>query len=290
VRPIVLSDALAQFVASRERLLVITGAGISTPSGIGDYRDADGKWKRAAPIQHDAFVRSEAVRKRYWARSFHGWRSFIRAAPNAAHHALAAPALQSRLAGVITQNVDRLHQAAGQENVIDLHGRLDRVVCLHCGDFSARTALQERLAQMNPWLGEASFTPAPDGDADILLDAETIANVRVPACAHCAGVLKPDVVFYGDSVPRIIVESAYGLVDASDGVLVVGTSLMVFSSFRFCRRAQEQGIAMAAINAGKTRADDLLALKVIARCEEVLPGLVARLRPPRRPCLESAAP
>ena len=278
-------EALHRFVETRERLVVITGAGVSTSSGIGDYRDTQGQWKRAPPIQHDAFVNSAAVRKRYWARSFHGWRSFVKAQPNPAHHALATPVLQSRIAGLITQNVDRLHQAAGQTHVIDLHGRLDRVICMRCEDYTARADLQDRLALDNAWLGDAVFTPAPDGDADLLLSPEVISTVCVPACQTCGGILKPDVVFYGDSVPRPVVDAAYSMVDGSDGVLIVGTSLMVFSSFRFCRRAHQRGIPMVAINDGKTRADDLLAEKIAARCETILPALAAALRPA---CLESA--
>ena len=270
-------DALQRFVEAHERLVVITGAGVSTPSGIGDYRDAQGQWKRAPPIQHDAFVRSAAVRQRYWARSYHGWRSFVKAQPNAAHHALATPALQYRICGLITQNVDRLHQAAGQNNVIDLHGRLDRVICLSCEQYTRRADLQDRLALANAWLSEAEFTPAPDGDADVLLSPEVISSVCVPACQACGGILKPDVVFYGDSVPRPVVDAAYSMVDASDGVLIVGTSLMVFSSFRFCRRAHQRGIPMLAINDGKTRADDLLEHKIAVRCESILPALAATL-------------
>jgi NAD-dependent SIR2 family protein deacetylase len=272
-----LADSLFEFVAARHRLVIITGAGISTPSGIGDYRDRNGEWKRAAPIQHDAFVRSHNTRQRYWARSFHGWRSFIRATPNEAHRALAQPALQARTVAVITQNVDGLHQVAGQATVIDLHGRLDQVVCLGCGVRTARSAMQDRLTALNPWLGAAEFTPAPDGDADLLLSVEAMAEVRVPACESCGGVLKPDVVFYGDNVPRPVVDAAYAVVEQSDGLLIIGTSLMVFSGFRFCRHAHARGIPMAVLNQGRTRADDLVTLRVDARCEAVLPALVSAL-------------
>ncbi|MBM4203558.1 MAG: NAD-dependent protein deacetylase [Gammaproteobacteria bacterium] len=272
-----MAEPLFSFIAERRRLVIITGAGISTPSGIGDYRDRNGEWKRAAPIQHDAFVRSHATRQRYWARSFHGWRSFIRATPNPAHRALANPQLQSRTVGVITQNVDRLHQTAGQSAVIDLHGRLDRVVCLGCRAITARSALQDRLAASNPWLGDAQFTAAPDGDADLLLTPQAIEGVQVPVCEICGGILKPDVVFYGDSVPRVVVDTAYGWVDESDGILIIGTSLMVFSSFRFCRHAYARGIPLAVLNQGLTRADDLVTLRLDARCEEVLPALVQTL-------------
>ena len=272
-----MAEALHDFLASRRRLVIITGAGLSTASGIGDYRDRNGQWKRAAPIQHDAFVRSAATRQRYWARSFHGWRAFIRARPNAAHAALAAPGLQSRTLGIITQNVDRLHQAAGQRSVIDLHGRLDRVVCLGCGARIPRADLQETLAVLNPWFETAQFTPAPDGDADLLLTPDMLDEVRVPACEQCGGVLKPDVVFYGDSVPRPVVDAAYAWVEASDGVVIAGTSLMVFSSFRFCRHAHARGIPMVVVNEGRTRADPLVAMRFDARCEVALPAAVAAL-------------
>ena len=263
-------DAVARFVAGCERLLVLTGAGCSTASGIGDYRDASGAWKRAAPIQHADFVRSAATRQRYWARSFHGWPDFCRAEPNAAHHAIAG---LENVVGVITQNVDRLHQRAGSSDVIDLHGRLDQVICLGCAESISRDDMQHRLAELNPWLGGGRYTPAPDGDADLQMSEEQLGEVVVPECPSCGGVLKPDVVFYGDGVPKPRVESAYAWVDECDGMMVVGSSLMVFSGLRFCRRADKRGVPLALVNQGRTRADELFALRLIEPCEQALPQI-----------------
>ncbi len=266
-------QSIAGFLASRRRLLVLTGAGCSTASGIGDYRDASGAWKRAMPIQHADFMRCAAVRQRYWARSFHGWPSFSAARPNAAHAALAA----IEPMGVITQNVDRLHQRAGSDRVIDLHGRLDQVICMTCGTLSLRHELQSRLAQCNPWLGSARFATAPDGDADVQMTDDALAEVVVPDCLACGGVLKPHVVFYGDNVPKARVDAAYAWVDRCDGLLVVGSSLMVFSGLRFCRRAAKLGVPMALVNRGRTRADALFDLRLDGACETILPELAGAL-------------
>ncbi len=260
---------LAALIANSRKLLVLTGAGCSTASGIGDYRDEQGQWKRAAPVQHGDFMRSEHVRKRYWARSFHGWPFFSEARPNDAHRAL----VDLNPLGIITQNVDRLHQKAGSEQVIDLHGRLDRVRCMACEAVLQRSQMQERLASLNPWLGRQEFTAAPDGDADLLLSQEQIDHVVLPSCAACGGVLKPDVVFYGDGVPRSRVDEAYRWVDDCDAMLVVGSSLMVFSGLRFCRRAAARGVPMALVNRGVTRSDELFDVRVDAPCEVALPGL-----------------
>ncbi len=266
-------QTLAEFVASRQRLAVLTGAGCSTASGIGDYRDESGEWKRAMPIQHADFLRCTAVRQRYWARSFHGWPSFSAARPNAAHEALAT----LRPMGVITQNVDRLHQRAGSDRVIDLHGRLDQVICMSCGTLSPRHELQDRLAVSNPWLGGARFATAPDGDADVQMTEEALAQVVVPDCQGCGGTLKPHVVFYGDNVPKARVDAAYAWVDSCDGLLVVGSSLMVFSGLRFARRAAKRGVPLALVNKGRTRADELFDLRVDAACESVLAQIAAAM-------------
>ena len=266
-------EALVEFVATKSRLLVLTGAGCSTPSGIGDYRDRSGAWKRAAPIQHADFMRDAAVRQRYWARSFVGWPRFAAAAPNAAHRAIAG--LQPL--GLITQNVDRLHQKAGSQTVVDLHGRLDQVVCMDCGALSSRADLQTRLAAANSWLATRPFALAPDGDADVQLSDAEIARVDVPGCGGCGGVLKPHVVFYGDGVPKARVAQGYDWVDQCDGLLVIGSSLMVFSSLRFCRRADARGVPMALANQGVTRADELFSVRVDAPCQRVLPEVLERL-------------
>ncbi len=258
---------LETFVGRHRRLFVLTGAGCSAPSGIPDYRDAEGQWKRPQPATYQAFMQSDATRKRYWARSLLGWRHFRAAKPNAAHRALARLEVLGKSERLVTQNVDRLHQAAGSQKAIDLHGRLDRVRCMGCGAFIARETFQQTLARLNPaWLA-LEGTEAPDGDAD--LDGADFSAFKVPAC-HCGGVLKPDVVFFGESVPRERVETAYADLDAADAMLVVGSSLMVYSGYRFAERAAASGKPIAAVNLGRTRADALIALKVEAPCETAL--------------------
>ena len=266
---------LTQFLGDSRRLLVISGAGISTASGIGDYRDEQGEWKRPQPVQHQDFMGQLSWRRRYWARSMIGFPEFMRAEPNEAHRMLARWESRGRLAGVITQNVDRLHQRAGQQAVLDLHGRLDQVVCMGCGEVSSRAALQAWLEQQNPALSGVAFSAAPDGDADLARSDYT--DVRVPDCHTCGGVLKPNVVFYGDSVPRGIVDEAYAWVDAADALLVLGSSLMVFSSFRFVRRAHQQGIPIAAVNRGKMRGEELLDFKLAADVGTALSAVEAEL-------------
>lgn len=262
---------MQDFIADSSRLLVITGAGCSTGSGIGDYRNDQGEWKRVQPVQHQEFMASHQWRQRYWARSQVGYPEFMRAQPNAAHQVLARWEAQGRVVGLITQNVDRLHQRAGHQRVIDLHGRLDQVVCMSCGDVVTRDAIQLWLDQHNEPADPRAFTLAPDGDADVVRD--DFSTVAVPACFSCSGILKPHVVFFGDSVPKPVVEQAYDWVDAADAVLVVGSSLMVYSSFRFIRRAVAADIPVAAINRGKTRADDLLTVKVEHDCGVMLEQL-----------------
>ena len=194
------SASLPEFVALHPRLFVLTGASCSTDSGIPDYRDASGGWKRPQPVTYQAFVGDAATRQRYWARSLVGWRRFGRAQPNATHHALARLERQGKLALLLTQNVDRLHQAAGSENVVDLHGRLDQVRCLVCERRLARTDFQSELLRLNPAWADLDAADAPDGDAD--LDGRDFSRFNVPPCPHCAGMLKPDVVFFGENVPR----------------------------------------------------------------------------------------
>ena len=231
--------------------------------------------KRAQPVQHQDFVSSVDARRRYWARSMLGWPVVAAAEPNAAHLALADLQRSGCVQRLVTQNVDGLHQRAGSQAVIDLHGRLDRVRCMSCGTLSSRQALQEQLVNLNPSIAVRRFRAAPDGDADVEL-CSTDA-IQVPECERCGGLLKPDVVFYGDSVPKPVVADVFAVTEAADALLVVGSSLMVFSSFRFCRKAHEQRMPMAAINLGKTRADEWFATKVEADCTEVLPAVVARL-------------
>jgi NAD-dependent SIR2 family protein deacetylase len=263
-------NVLAKFIADRERLLVITGAGISTDSGIGDYRDEAGQWKRPRPVSHQDFMASHRWRQRYWGRSQLGYPAFLRAQPNSAHRALARLETTGRMSALVTQNVDRLHQRAGHQSVIDLHGRLDQVICMECGSVSPRAAVQKWLETKNPQLQAQSFELAPDGDADLELD---FSDVQVPDCEGCGGVLKPHVVFFGDSVEKTLVEEIMTTVAQSDGLLVVGSSLMVFSSFRFVRHAHQCAIPIAALNQGATRADELFLLKV-ARSSEALERLI----------------
>ena len=264
--------ALQSFLQSHSRIVVLTGAGCSTNSGIPDYRDSDGQWKRTPPVTYKAFMGTEETRRRYWARSMVGWRRFGRAVPNGAHHALARLEAQGRSSLLVTQNVDRLHQAAGASNVIDLHGRLDRVRCMGCGATLSRASFQEELVSANPHWRDLDAADAPDGDAD--LDGVDFTAFTVPACHVCGGILKPDVVFFGETVPREIVSTARDHVDQADAMLVVGTSLMVYSGFRFVRAAAERGIPIAVVNLGRTRADDLLSLKVEAPCDEALAFLL----------------
>ncbi|PBJ83184.1 NAD-dependent deacetylase [Lysobacteraceae bacterium NML93-0399] len=253
-----LRDWLARF----ERVFVLTGAGVSTGSGIPDYRDAEGNWKRPAPVTWQAFSGDPAVYRRYWARSYVGWPKFSVAHPNAAHHALAALEHAGPVTTLLTQNVDGLHQAAGSRHVIDLHGRLDQVICLSCGTQITRDALQPRLVADNPDWHPGAAAMAPDGDADIAADAETV--FVPPHCARCGGLLKPDVVFFGENVLRARVHDARAALTASEAMLVVGSSLMVYSGFRFAKMASEAGLPLAILNAGTTRADALAELRLAA--------------------------
>lgn len=261
-------EALADFLDRHRRLLVLTGAGISTGSGIPDYRDANGDWKRPQPVQYRDFITRHATRQRYWARSLVGWPWFSRAEPNRCHAVLADWEDKGRIAHLVTQNVDRLHQRAGSRQVTDLHGRLDRVICLDCGSSRPRDEVQAWLLQHNPGFADRSAAIAPDGDAD-LADAD-IDGLQVPVCDHCGGMLKPDVVFFGEAIPRPRVETTLDALHGADALLVIGSSLMVYSGFRYCRVAAEHGTPIAAINPGRTRADDLFALKVGARFEDVI--------------------
>ncbi|CAN5150743.1 NAD-dependent protein deacetylase [soil metagenome] len=255
---------LLDFVAQHPRLFVLTGAGCSTDSGIPDYRDARGAWKRSPPVTYQAFTRQDATRLRYWARSLIGFRPMKQARPNRAHLALSSLERAGRVGSVITQNVDGLHSAAGSRAVIDLHGRIDAIVCLDCGTRSHRAAFQARLEAANPEWSELDAPVAPDGDAD--LENVDFSRFVVPACEACGGMLKPDVVFYGENVPAPRVADAFAALDAADAVLVVGSSLMVRSGYRFAIAAHERKLPIAAVNLGVTRADDLLSLKVDASC------------------------
>jgi len=264
-------QALLCLVRAAPRLVVLTGAGCSTESGIPDYRDAQGAWKRTPPMQYQQFIASASARQRYWARALIGWRALRGVAPNGAHRALARLEQCGRLETLITQNVDGLHQRAGSSNVIDLHGRIDAVECLQCARRWPRERVQEQLEQLNPgWIASAGAM-APDGDA--LLSEADFSGFRLVDCEHCAGVLKPAVVFFGESVPEERVQRAYAAVHGAEALLVVGSSLMVFSGYRFVRAARERGIPVGIINLGRTRADAEASVKVEGPCAAVLERL-----------------
>jgi NAD-dependent SIR2 family protein deacetylase len=264
---------LRQFLGRHERLFILTGAGCSTDSGIPDYRDAEGAWKRAQPVLFAAFMQEPQTRQRYWARSMAGWRRFQSARPNDAHRALAQLEREDRVEALVTQNVDRLHQAAGSQEVIDLHGRLDWVRCMDCGHRLPREEMQAELVRSNlAWSGLEAGA-APDGDAD--LEMRDFSDFRVPPCSACGGILKPEVVFFGESVPADRVTRAMARLAHCDAVLVVGSSLMVYSGYRFVQAAAQVGKPIAAVNLGRTRADALLTLKVTEQCSAALAFLLA---------------
>lgn len=270
-------DALTEFVERHERLFVLTGAGVSVASGIPGYRDLNGDWMRAQPIQWQAFRDSEEARRRYWARSMVGWPMVAGAQPNAAHRALAQLGIAGRIARIVTQNVDGLHQRAGSANVVELHGSIDAVICLDCGARHSRAAIQTQLLSNNPALADVSAAVSADGDAHLEWDA--LDAFRVPVCPACGGTLKPDVVFFGENVPRERVAAAAQALEQADAMLVVGSSLMVFSGYRFCLWAERAGTPIAAINIGLTRADALFSLKVETSCGDALTAVAARIAP-----------
>ncbi len=260
--PLGRADDLRAFVERHRRVFVLTGAGCSTDSGIPDYRDSTGTWKRRKPVEFSPFMREPLMRSRYWARSLIGWRSFGIALPNPAHHALTRLEASGRIGLLVTQNVDGLHQAAGSRRVIDLHGRLDRVTCMSCRHSSRRSDWQDLLEDLNRgWAGLDAPT-GPDGDAD--LNGVDFSRFTVPDCPRCGGIVKPDVVFFGESVPPWRHTQATAALATSDAMLVVGSSLMVHSGYRYALAAWRLGKPVAAVNLGRTRADHLLTLKVEA--------------------------
>jgi len=266
---------LAEWCRGQTRLVVLTGAGCSTASGIPDYRDRNGGWKRRPPVQIRDFLASHEVRRRYWARSLAGWPRFSAAAPNGAHRALAAFEAAGRVQHLITQNVDGLHQRAGSRAVTDLHGRLDAVHCLDCGNEIPRTQFQTELLARNAGWAAPPALSAPDGDAD--LEGVGFSAFEVPGCGRCGGVLKPAVVFFGDAIPAERSRRALTEVQQAGALLVVGSSLMVWSGYRLVRVAAEAGLPVAAVNLGRTRADELLQFKVEAPCAEALTRTAALL-------------
>jgi NAD-dependent SIR2 family protein deacetylase len=268
-------ERLLQLMADQP-FAVLTGAGISTPSGIPDYRNNQGVRRGRQPMMYQEFLSAPQSRRRYWARAMLGWPRVRQARPNVAHEALASLQNKQQLSALITQNVDTLHDQAGSHDVIELHGSLHRVLCLDCGERSERDSIQRLMEAQNPYLAGVDAVQAPDGDT--LLDPAFEARFQVPHCPRCAGErMKPDVVFFGENVAQATAAKAMAAVDQAAGLLVVGSSLMAYSAFRLCRAVADQGKPLIAINLGKTRADDLLDLKIEESCEQILPLLAQRL-------------
>jgi NAD-dependent SIR2 family protein deacetylase len=250
------------------KVVALTGAGISAASGIPTYRNDEGEWQRSDPIQHRDFVEQEAARRRYWARSMAGWTWVAKSEPNRAHHALAALEKSGHVSMLVTQNVDGLHQKAGHEQVVDLHGRIDQVKCLDCDTRMHRAELQQLLTDLNPAWSATIRAIRPDGDAEV--EDAIVDYMTVPECENCGGTLMPDVVFFGGTVPKERVDMTRQAIADADALLVAGSSLQVYSGFRFARLAHELGKPVAIVNRGKTRADDLATLKLEEDAGEVL--------------------
>lgn len=265
---------LAALLAGR-RFAALTGAGCSTESGIPDYRGPETRRRATNPVQAREFLHSAPARARYWARSLVGWPRMAAARPNPAHRALAALEDLGAMPGVITQNVDGLHQASGSRRVIELHGALSRVRCLVCQRLEPRSDVQQRMLEANPGFSETFAEQAPDGDAEV--PSELLLTFRAPSCPACGGALKPDVVFFGEGVPRSVVDAAFDLLDQAEALLVVGSSLAVYSGFRFVRRAHERGLPIGIVNLGVSRGDPAASLRVDAHAGQVLPELARRL-------------
>jgi len=260
-------EVLMEFLHRHAPVTIITGAGMSTDSGIPDYRDSDGEWKRTPPVQHQDYMRSEAVRKRYWARSLFGWPVLYHAQPNSAHYAITQLQQQGLINHIITQNVDGLHQKAGAKNVINLHGYANDMVCMSCRQVTPRLEMHERSLKINPDFAVLEATAAPDGDADLETDFD---QFTVADCLSCGGILKPDVVYFGDNVPKTRVEEAQNVLKNSNALLAIGTSLMVFSGYRFARQAHQYNQPIALLTLGKTRADNLANIKLNCSIKDVL--------------------
>lgn len=267
-------DQLRLFLEQHPDVLVLTGAGISTGSGIPDYRDQNGNWKRKQPVQHQEFMRNHDVRQRYWARSLIGWPVMQTAQPNKAHYSLSALEAKGCIKQLVTQNVDRLHQKAGSHTTIDLHGRADEVICMHCHFRESRAQTHQRCAAANPEFAGLTASAAPDGDADLDVNFD---HFEVPDCPLCDGVLKPDVVFFGDNVPRERVDNVFNTLNNSSALMVIGSSLMVYSGFRFAREAHVQNKPLLILTRGKTRADDIATVKIDAEIEDTLVATIAAM-------------
>ena len=260
--------ARAREVLAGRRLAVLTGAGISTDSGIPDYRGPGSPPRK--PMTYQEFIAGSAAQQRYWARAHIGWRHMSAASPNDGHATLRSMERRGQVTGLITQNVDGLHEAAGHQRVVALHGRINRVRCLGCGVRSDRAALHERLAELNPGYDQREAIIAPDGDALV----EAVHDCVLAACEACGGALKPDVVFFGENVPKSRVEECCALVAGAEALLVVGSSLRVISGLRFVRRAARDAMPVVIVNRGATRGDDLATVKIDGGCAETLSALM----------------
>ncbi|MFC0007635.1 NAD-dependent protein deacetylase [Micromonospora siamensis] len=270
-------DALHRLVAAGG-VVVLSGAGLSTESGIPDYRGPSGAARRHTPMTYQTFTGDPVARRRYWARSHLGWRTIARAAPNGGHRAVARLQAAGLVDAVITQNVDGLHTAAGSAPVVELHGRLDEVVCLDCGNRTSREELDRRLREANPDFDVAAVTVNPDGDVD--LDDGQVAGFRMVDCTFCGtGMLKPDVVFFGETVPAARVSRCFDLVGGARALLVLGSSLTVMSGRRFVLAAARQGLPVAIVNQGPTRGDGYASLRVDAPLGALLGGLAGAVAP-----------
>lgn len=267
-------DELVECVRGR-RVVALTGAGVSTESGIPDYRSPGTLTRVKRPIHGPDFVRSASLRRRYWARAMVGWERFRRASPNSAHRALAQLERSGVVIGLITQNVDRLHSAAGSQNVVELHGALAETVCLDCGSIEARDTTQARMRALNPSWVDGPSPMAPDGDAE--LPEASLEGFVTPTCPVCDGTLKPNVVFFGHNVEKPVVDEAFSMLFRADVLLILGTSLAVFSGYRFLLRAVDRGIPVVIVNRGPVRGEDRAALKIEASTGETLDGLARRL-------------
>ncbi|GAB2459785.1 SIR2 family protein [Jatrophihabitans fulvus] len=258
-------------------VVVLSGAGLSTESGIPDYRGPSGAQRTSTPMTYQEFVGPAAARQRYWARSHLGWRQIAHARPNAGHRAVADLQSCGVLDGIITQNVDGLHQAAGARDVVELHGGLDVVVCLDCGLRESRHSFGARLAAANPGFGAEVTRVNPDGDADLPDDALT--GFALVGCTRCGSdLMKPDVVFFGESVPKPRVAHCFDLVEQARALLVLGSSLTVMSGLRFVRRAAKLAVPVVIVNQGETRGDPLAELKIEAPLGRLLPELASTIR------------
>ena len=263
-----MASTTIQHLTDRRLWLVLTGAGISAASGVPTYRDDQGIWQRKPPVTHQEFMTSHKARQRFWLRNMVGWKFISQAQPNSAHNSLAALERAEAVSGIITQNVDGLHQRAGSCDTIDLHGRVDTIVCMNCGAKIARSALQPWMEAHNPSPAAYSASAAPDGDADI--DTLDYSSMQVPSCEICGGVLKPDAVFFGDTIPKLRLADCQRKLESAGGLVVIGSSLSTYSGYRFCLWASRANKPIVIINQGVTRGDPLATAKITDNCASVL--------------------